>query len=346
MMQQLLSPGVVSMVRTLEEGTATYIAFQKVAGNSFIGILAAVVGAACYNKFKSTQMPDWLAFFSGKRFVAIATGLISIVVSVALLFVWPVIFDALVAIGRGIAGMDGIGAGIYAFLNRLLIPTGLHHALNNVFWFDTIGLGDLSHFWSAAICAFVCGVTEPFEFGFMFLCFPLYVVYSALYGIFTIITYYSGFRAGFCFSAGATDLVFSASLPAAAKTWMIIPLGIAAFVVFYFVFYFAITKFDLKTPGREDEDAEEAEKKVVLANNNYTEVAAGVLKAIGGKENVSSVDYCATRLRFTIKDYTAVDEKAVKAAGAAGVIRPDKTTCQVIIGTKVQFVYDELKKML
>ena len=87
-------------------------------------------------------------------------------------------------------------------------------------------------------------------------------------------------------------------------------------------------------------------KKVTLANNNYTEVASGVLKAIGGKANVSSVDYCATRLRFTIKDYTQVDEKAVKAAGAAGVIRPDKNTCQVIIGTKVQFVYDELKKML
>ena len=396
MMQQLLNPGVVGMVRHLEEGTATYIAFQKVAGNSFIGILAAVVGAACYNKFKDTQMPDWLAFFSGKRFVAIATGLISILVSVVLLFVWPVIFDALVAIGTAIAGMDGIGAGIYAFLNRLLIPTGLHHALNNVFWFDTIGLGDLSHYWagdvtgqngvnwdlgmymsgffpcmmfgiagaalamvktaknkkaaiglvvSAAICAFVCGVTEPFEFGFMFLCFPLYVVYSALYGIFTIITYYSGFRAGFCFSAGATDLVFSASLPAAAKTWMIIPLGIAAFVVFYFVFYFAITKFDLKTPGREDDD-EEAEKKVTLANNNYTEVASAVLAAVGGKENVKEVGYCATRLRFEVLDNAKVDEKAVKAAGAAGVIRPSKNACQVIIGTKVQFVYDELKKML
>jgi len=396
MMQQLLNPGVVGMVRHLEEGTATYIAFQKVAGNSFIGILAAVVGAACYNKFKDTQMPDWLAFFSGKRFVAIATGLISILVSVVLLFVWPVIFDGLVAIGTGIAGMGGIGAGIYAFLNRLLIPTGLHHALNNVFWFDTIGLGDLNHFWagdvtgqngvtwslgmymsgffpcmmfgiagaalamvktaknkkaaiglvvSAAICAFVCGVTEPFEFGFMFLCFPLYVVYSALYGIFTIITYYSGFRAGFCFSAGATDLVFSASLPAAAKTWMIIPLGIAAFVVFYFVFYFAITKFDLKTPGREDDD-EEAEKKVTLANNNYTEVASAVLAAVGGKENVKEVGYCATRLRFEVLDNAKVDEKAVKAAGAAGVIRPSKNACQVIIGTKVQFVYDELKKML
>ncbi len=394
MMQQLLSPGVVGAVRTLEEGTVDYIAFSKIAGNSFIGILAAVIGATCYNKFKGTKLPDWLAFFSGKRSVAIMTALVSIVVSVILLFVWPVIFGILVALGNGIATMAGIGAGIYAFLNRLLIPTGLHHALNNVFWFDTIGLGDLKHFWagetsadvgwslgmymsgffpcmmfgvagaalamvrtaknkkaaiglvvSAAICSFVCGVTEPFEFGFMFLCFPLYVVYAALYGIFTIITYYSGFRAGFCFSAGATDLVFSASLPAAAKTWMIIPLGIAAFVVFYAVFYFAITKFDLKTPGREDED-EEAEKKVVLANNNYTEVASAVLAAVGGKENVKEVGYCATRLRFEVKDNAKVDEKAVKAAGAAGVIRPSKNACQVIIGTKVQFVYDELKKML
>ena len=394
MMQQLLSPGVVGAVRTLEEGSVDYIAFSKIAGNSFIGILAAIIGAACYNKFKNTQLPDWLAFFSGKRSVAIVTAVVSIVVSVVLLFVWPVIFGVLVALGNGIAKMGGVGAGIYAFLNRLLIPTGLHHALNNVFWFDTIGLGDLSHYWagdtsadvgwdlgmymsgffpcmmfgiagaalamiktaknkkaaiglvlSAAICAFVCGVTEPFEFGFMFLCFPLYVVYSALYGIFTVITYYSGFRAGFCFSAGATDLVFSASLPAAAKTWMIIPLGIAAFIVFYLVFYFAITKFDLKTPGREDED-EEAEKKVVLANNNYTEVASAVLAAVGGKENVKEVGYCATRLRFEVKDNAKVDEKAVKAAGAAGVIRPSKNACQVIIGTKVQFVYDELKKML
>ena len=394
MLTTLLSTGFVTTIMpSIAEDATKTLAFNKIA-NPFIGIIAGIIGSMCYNKFKDIQLPDWLAFFSGKRFVAIATGLISILVSVVLLFVWPVIFDALVAIGNGIAGMGGIGAGIYAFLNRLLIPTGLHHALNNVFWFDTIGLGDLSHFWagetsadvgwslgmymsgffpcmmfgilgaalamiktaknkkaaiglvlSAAICAFVCGVTEPFEFGFMFLCFPLYVVYSALYGIFTIITYYSGFRAGFCFSAGATDLVFSASLPAAAKTWMIIPLGIAAFLVFYFVFYFAITKFDLKTPGREDDD-EEAEKKVVLANNNYTEVASAVLAAVGGKENVKDVGYCATRLRFEVKDNAKVDEKAVKAAGAAGVIRPSKNACQVIIGTKVQFVYDELKKML
>ena len=401
MMQQLLNPAVVGAVRTLEEGTATYIAFQKVAGNSFIGILAAVVGATCYNKFKNTQLPDWLAFFSGKRFVAIATGLISIVVSVVLLFVWPVIFGALVALGKGIAGMGGIGAGLYAFLNRLLIPTGLHHALNNVFWFDTIGLGDLTAYWgalteggvmangnpvnwsvgmymagffpcmmfgipgaalamiqtaksnkrkvaigivgSAAICAFICGVTEPFEFAFMFLAFPLYVVYALLYGIFTTITVALGFRAGFCFSAGATDLIFSASLPAAAKTWLILPLGAAAFIVFYLVFKFAIVKWNLKTPGREDD--QENEMNIELANDDYTTMAQIILEGLGGKDNITSIDHCITRLRLEVKDRLLVDEKKIKSSGASGVIRPGKTAVQVVIGPKVQFVYEEFKKI-
>lgn len=397
MITSLLSVGcVTTLMPTIADGTAQYIAFQKIQ-NAFIGILSGIIGATCYNNFKNTKLPDFLAFFSGKRFVAIITGLISIVVSAVLLFVWPIIFGGLVALGNGIMGLGPIGAGLYAFLNRLLIPTGLHHALNNVFWFDTIGLGDLQAFWagktsadagwdlgmymsgffpcmmfgipgaalamvktaktnkkkvaiglvaSAAICAFICGVTEPFEFGFMFLAFPLYVVYAALYGVFTIITCLVGFRGGFSFSAGLTDLIFSASLPAARNTLLIIPLGIAAFAVFYFVFYFAITKFNLKTPGREDDDEEAAEANVTLANNDFTAIASGVLSAVGGKANVGSVDYCATRLRFEVKDSTQVNEKAIKAAGAAGVIRPSKTSCQVVIGTKVQFVYDELKKML
>lgn len=400
MIQQLLSPAVVQTVQGVADpdawlATTEGIAFSKIAGNSFIGILSAVIGGTCYNKFKDTRLPDWLAFFSGKRCVAIMTAVICIVVSVVLLFVWPLIFGALVALGEAIAAMGGIGAGIYAFLNRLLIPTGLHHALNNVFWFDTIGLGDLTHFWagetsadvkwslgmymsgffpcmmfgipgaalamvqtaknkkaaiglvvSAAICAFVCGVTEPFEFGFMFLCFPLYVVYSALYGIFTIITYYVGFRAGFCFSAGATDLLFSASLPAAANTWMIIPLGIAAFVVFYLVFRFAITKFDLTTPGREDEDVEETSVSAAAGDDKFAAEAAAVLAAVGGKENVKTVDCCATRLRFELGDSALVDEAACKKAGALGVMIINKGAAQVIIGTQVQAVAEELKKLL
>ena len=398
MMKSLLAPAVVTTIMpAVADDRVKLLAFEKFE-NVFPAILAGLIGAFCYNRFKNAKLPDWLAFFSGKRCVAIVTGVVSIGASVILLFVWPIIFGALYAVGEAILGLDIVGVGIYTFLNRLLIPTGLHHALNNVFWFDTVGIGDLQHFWaghtqgnpaevtwsvgmymagffpcmmfgiagaaaamvraaknkkvalgivlSAAICAFLCGVTEPFEFSFMFLAFPLYVVYALLYAIFAMVTVALGFRAGFCFSAGATDLFFSASLPAAQNTLLILPIGLVALVVFYLVFYFAIKKFDLKTPGNEDEDAEAEEAKIVLANNDFTAIASGVLEAIGGKANVSNVDYCTTRLRFEIKDYTAVNEKAIKAAGAAGVIRPSKTACQVIIGPKVQFVYDELKKLL
>mgnify|MGYP000009495957 CR=1 FL=1 len=393
MITNLLSTGTVSVIKTLEEGTTNFIAFSKIE-NPFIGILAGIIGALCYNKFKSAKLPDWLSFFSGKRCVAIIAGLVSIIASAILLFVWPVLFGALVALGKGIEGLGAVGAGIYAFFNRLLIPFGLHHALNNVFWFDTIGLGDLSHFWagetsadvswslgmymsgffpcmmfgipgaalamiqtaksnkkkiaiglvgSAALCAFVCGVTEPFEFGFMFLAPGLYVIYAILYGIFTTITTLVGFRAGFSFSAGATDLVFSSSLPAAQKTWMIIPLGIAAFIVFYVVFRIAITKFDLKTPGREDDDLDE--ENITLANDDFTAMAAVILEGLGGSANVKSIDNCITRLRLEINDDNKIDEAKIKSSGAAGIIRPGKGNIQVIIGPKVQFVADEMEKL-
>ena len=396
MITTLLSTGVVTtLIPSIADNATKTLAFNKIA-NPFIGILSGVIGSSCYNKFKNTKLPNWLAFFSGKRCVAIIAGLVSIVVSAVLLFVWPLLFGALVALGDAVAGMGVVGAGIYAFLNRLLIPTGLHHALNNVFLFDTIGLGDLQHFWagetsadvtwslgmymsgffpcmmfgipgaalamiqcakpakkkiaiglvaSAAVCSFVCGVTEPFEFGFMFLAPGLYVVYALLYGIFTIITVVLGFRAGFSFSAGATDLLFSSTLPAAQKTLLIIPLGIAAFVVFYFVFLFAIKKFDLKTPGREDDDDLEEEKKVQLASDNYTEIAKKILAGCGGKGNIVSIDNCVTRLRLEVRDMTAVNDKAIKAAGVAGVIKPGKTSVQVIVGTKVQFVADAFSKL-
>ena len=179
---------------------------------------------------------------------------------------------------------------------------------------------------SAAVCSFVCGVTEPFEFGFMFLAPGLYVIYALLYGIFTIVTVALGF------------------LPAAQKIWLIIPLGIAAFVVFYFVFLFAIKKFNLKTPGREDDDLEE-EKNVQLASDDYTEIAKKILAGCGGKGNIVSIDNCVTRLRLEVRDMTAVNDKAIKAAGVAGVIKPGKTSVQVIVGTKVQFVADAFSKL-
>ena len=402
MITTLLSSGTVATIAPgMIESEVNAVAFSKIA-NPFIGILAGIIGAVCYNKFKGLRLPDVLAFFSGKRSVAIVTGLVSIVASAILLFVWPLLFGALVALGNGIKGLGVVGVGLYAFLNRLLIPTGLHHALNNVFWFDTIGLGDITAYWgalvegdtmangtvinwsvgsymagffpcmmcgipgaalamiqtaksnkrkatigivgAAAVCAFLCGVTEPFEFAFMFLAFPLYVVYAALYGIFASITVALGFRAGFVFSAGATDLLFGASLPAAANYLVMIPMGIAAFVVFYLVFRFAITKWNLKTPGREDDV--DSELKIELANDDYTTMAQIILEGVGGKENLTSIDHCITRLRLEVKDRLLVDEKKIKSSGAAGVIRPGKTSVQVIIGPKVQFVADEFKKLV
>ena len=393
LMMTTLVGAATAIIPALGANPTWALAYSKFA-NPFTGILAGIIGATCYNKFKGTKLPEVLAFFSGKRSVAIVTGVVSIIVSAVMMIAWPVVFSVLVKLGEAVVSLGAVGAGIYAFLNRLLIPVGLHHALNNVFWFDTIGLGDLTAYWggktsadvswsvgmymagffpcmmfgipgaalamiqtakpdkkkyamgivgAAAICAFICGVTEPFEFAFMFLAFPLYIVYSALYGIFAAVTVALGFRAGFCFSAGATDLIFSASLPAAANTWLILPLGIAAFVVYYLVFKIAITKWDLKTPGREDD--QEAEAAIELGDANFADMAAVILEGLGGKENVTSIDHCITRLRLEVKDRLLVDEKKIKSSGAAGVIRPGKTSVQVIIGPKVQFVADEFKKL-
>lgn len=373
------------------------MAFDKIA-NPFIGIVAGLIGAFAYNRFRKVRLPEVLAFFSGKRFVAIATVLLSLAASGVLLGLWPLLFTGMRKLGEAIVSLGGIGAGIYAFLNRLLIPTGLHHALNNVFWFDTIGLGDLTLFWagktsadvswslgmymsgffpcmmfgvpgaalamvrtaknrkkaagilgSSSVCSLMCGLTEPFEFSFMFTCFPLYVVYSLLYGVFTVICYYTGFRAGFSFSGGGIDLLLSASLPAAANTWQILPIGAAAFITFYGVFRFAIPRFSLKTPGREEEaenaplsDAPSASSAPSKrAGDKYAVMARAFLKAVGGRENVVSADCCATRLRLTLRDSSLVRQDAARAAGAAGVICPDAATCQIIVGMTVQQVMDE-----
>lgn len=402
----LKTDNVVKILPSLTENGR--MAFDKI-GNPFIGIISGVTGALCYNRFRKTKLPEWLAFFSGKRCTVIVSGVAAILVSALLMAVWPLVFGGLTNLGKWIVEQGSVGAGIYAFLNRLLIPFGLHHALNNVFWFDTIGLGDLTHFWAGhtsadvtwslgmymsgffpcmmfgvpgaalamirsaksgkkkaaigilaagAVCAFVCGVTEPFEFAFMFAAPVLYVLYALLYGIFSWVTALVGFRAGFAFSAGATDLAFSASLPAAQNTWMILPLGAAAFVIFYVLFRVLITRFDLKTPGREEEEEQAADQQDAPAEGEPAEgetaahiIESGydvtaILQGLGGKENITALDNCATRLRVEVKDMGPVNDAALKKAGARGVMRPGKNSVQVIIGTKVQQVAEALRPLV
>ncbi len=388
MFTTLLSSASVAMYT----GADADVAFGNIE-NVFVGILAGLIGAYSYNKFKNTKLPEYLAFFSGKRCVAIISAGITIVASVVLFFIWPFLNGVLVAFGKTIIGTGAVGAGLYGFFNRLLIPTGLHHTLNSIFWFNLANINDLGNFWSgkgtygttgmymsgffpvmmfglpgaalamyhtakttkkkiaasllgaAALCAFLTGVTEPLEFSFMFLAPGLYLVHAVLTGISCVIVALLPLRIGFNFSAGLFDYILSFNAPMAQNPWLLIPIGLAFFVVYYVIFRFIITKFNLKTPGREDDDAE-AEMKVSLANNNFTEVAAIILEGLGGKKNITNIDNCITRLRVEIKDYTAVDEKKIKSAGIAGVIRPSKTSIQVIVGTQVQFVADEIKKMI
>ena len=393
MITTLLSSGAVAMYRGVDVSEVP-AAFGKIQ-NAFIGILAGLIGSGCYNRFKDTRLPDWLAFFSGKRCVAIVTAGASIITAVVLYFVWPLIFAGLVAFGTAIIGLGPVGAGIYAMLNRALIPLGLHHALNAVFWFDTANINDLGLFWSGAegavkgvtgqymtgffpvmmfglpagalamyhtakdskkkaaaslllagsLASFFTGITEPLEFAFMFLAPGLYLVHAALTGVSAIICALLPFRLGFNFSAGFVDWILSFKAPMAVNPLLLIPIGLVFGVIYYFVFRFVITKFDLKTPGREDDDEEE-EKKIELANDDFTAIAKLVLEGLGGKDNIKEIDYCATRVRCEIADYTQVDEKVIKRAGVAGVIRPSKSNVQVIVGPKVQFVYDEIKKLL
>lgn len=385
----LLSPGSVAQLQHIDVSEVP-AAFGKI-NNQFIGILIGVISAELYNRFYQVELPKALSFFSGKRLVPIVVSFVMMLLSFVLLYIWPYIFGGLVSFGESIKDLGAVGAGLYGFFNRLLIPVGLHHALNSVFWFDVAGISDLSKFWgntgvygqtgmymtgffpfmmfglpaaciamyqtakpakkkmvygllaSAAFCSFFTGVTEPIEFSFMFLAPGLYVVHALLAGITAGITVALPIRAGFSFSGGAVDMVLSSFTPLAENPWLLIPVGIAVGVLYYIVFRFAITKFNLKTPGREDDDAEEL--KATLANNDYTSVAKIVLEGVGGPENVTSIDNCITRLRLEVKDYTKVNEKVIKSAGVAGVIRPSKTAVQVIIGTQVQFVADEFKKL-
>ncbi len=399
MMTVLLSPDVVKILNpAAADDAGKMLAFSKIE-NPFMGILAGLIGAFCYNRFRNTQLPQWLSFFNGKRSVAIVAGTVSIFVAAVMMVVWPMIFGGLVAVGNGIVQLGPIGTVLYAFLNRRLIPFGLHHALNNVIWFDTIGIGDLTSFWagktsadvgwslgmymsgyfpcmmfgipgaalaiirsakpehrkrtmgimlSSAVCAFVCGVTEPFEFAFMFLSPVLYGIYALLYGAFSWLTTVTGFRAGFSFSAGLTDLIFSASLPAAQKTWLILPLGALAFILFYGVFRLAIHRWHLKMPGQEEagETQESAAVGPGEKNGSFRQIAETVLQGLGGVENICSVDHCITRLRLEVERTELIDREMIRSAGSQGVIISGKNTAQVVIGTSVQFVAEELNRLI
>lgn len=386
----LLSPKFISVYRGIDIDMVDP-AFDNVK-NVFVGIICGLIASFSYNKFHKVKLPAALSFFSGKRSVAIIAGTFSLLLAIILIYIWPLMYDGLQYVGKGIATLGPIGAGIYGMLNRLLIPVGLHHAVNSVFWFDIVGINDLKNFsdstgvfgvtgqymtgyypimmfglpgaalamyhtaksknkkivsgllLGSAIASFFTGVTEPLEFSFMFLSPFLYVIHAIFTGISMLICYILPVRMGFVFSAGLIDLVLYWRNALAQNPWILPLLGIGWFFIYYFTFRFFIVKFNLKTLGREDDAADNI--KVSNKSLSFHNVALGMIKALGGKNNIIEIDNCVTRIRITVKKASLIDEAMLKLHGSKGFIKLSNTEIQIIIGLDVQFLADAIKNIL
>lgn len=402
----LCSPAAVAMIQKIPADQVP-AAFGKI-NNQFVGILVGIISAELYNRFSGVELPKALSFFSGRRLVPILTSFVMILVAFILMYIWPLIFDGLVNFGEHIQKMGSVGAGIYAFFNRLLIPVGLHHALNSVFWFDVAGINDIPNFlggaqsieagkavvgitgryqagffpimmfglpgaalaiyhcarpenkakvagimMAAAFAAFFTGITEPLEFSFMFVAPVLYVLHAFLTGISVFIAASMHWIAGFGFSAGLVDMVLSSRNPLATHWYMLIPQGLVFFVIYYVVFRFTITKFNLLTPGRElatdaDESADgyDLDLDNAKGGNETSNLARNYIAAVGGSANITGIDACITRLRLSVKDSAIVNDSLAKRLGASGVIRLNKQSVQVIVGTRAEAIATAMRGVM
>lgn len=357
---------------------------------AFGGIIAGIVAGSTYNKFKNVKLPEFLGFFGGKRLVPILTSLFMLLIAFIAGYVWIPIQGFIDSVGASVVGLGAIGAGLFGFFNRLLIPMGLHHVLNTYFW-QTLGefggkTGDLNRFFagdptagtymagffpvmmiglpmvclviyfaakkenrkmvagmlaSIAFTSFLTGITEPIEFLFIFLSPVLLVAHAIITGISMAVTSALGVLHGFSFSAGAIDFFLNLNL--GTNPWLIIPIGLVIGALYFIVFYWAIKKFNIPTPGREDD--EEFTPNISIDKDLET-VATKYIETLGGKDNIVTVDNCATRLRLELKDTSIVNEKELKKNGAKGTVKISNTSYQVIVGTNVQFVADAIKAQL
>ena len=394
----LCSPEAVSQILGLAPAEVP-AAFGKVK-NQFVGIIVGIIAAELYNRYSNVELHKALAFFSGRRLVPILTSFAMIPLAFVLMYVWPMVFGGLVSFGEHIQSLGAAGAGIYAFFNRLLIPVGLHHALNSVFWFDVAGINDIPNFLAggkalaegkavlgvtgmyqagffpimmfglpgaalaiyhtakpenrekvasimiaAAFAAFFTGVTEPLEFAFMFFAPMLYVLHAVLTGISVFIAASMHWIAGFGFSAGLVDMVLSSRNPLAVHWYMLLLQGVVFFFVYYAVFRFVIVRFNLKTPGREEEEGSVATAAPVAKSSDRSVLARQYLKALGGHDNLVSIDACITRLRLTLKDRQRVDERTLKALGASGVVKLGENNLQVVLGPLAEIIAGEMRNI-
>ncbi|BCU82117.1 PTS system glucose-specific EIICBA component [Polycladomyces abyssicola] len=362
----------------------------------FGGIIIGMLAAYLYNRFHDIELPPFLGFFGGKRFVPIVTAVSSFLLGVAFFYIWPPIQHGIDVVSHVVTTQNtALAAFIFGVIERSLIPFGLHHIFYAPFWFEfgsfktatgQIVHGDVQRFFagdptagtfmsgkfpfmmfglpaaalaiyhearpekkkvvggimlSAALTSFLTGITEPIEFSFLFVAPALYVVHCLFAGISFMLMDILGVKAGMTFSGGFIDYLLYWNLDT--KPWLIIPVGLVFAVVYYFGFRFAIRKWNLKTPGREDED--EAGEGSNASARGGAELAQGVLEALGDKENITHLDACITRLRVSVADPQKVDQNRLKKLGASGVLVMGNHL-QVIFGPRSELIKEQMKQIM
>ena len=366
----------------------------------FGGIIIGIIASSLYKKYYKIELPQYLGFFAGKRFVPIITAATALVLGILLTFIWPPIQRGLFVFSTNVIDANQtLAAFLFGVVERALIPFGLHHVFYNPFWYQfgeyvnsagQLVMGDQSIWFaqlkdgveftagtfmtgkypfmmfglpaaalamvhtakpekrkyvsgimlSGALTSFLTGITEPLEFTFLFVAPALFAIHCVFAGLSFMLMQILNVKIGLTFSGGLIDFLLFGVLPNRTPWYLAIVVGLCFSVVYYFMFRFMISKFDFKTPGREDDEEESTN-----SNMNSSELASQILVALGNKENLRSLDACITRLRVQVEDINAVDKDKLKELGAAGVMVVGNNI-QAIFGPKSDTLKSEINEII
>lgn len=367
----------------------------------FGGIIVGIIAAALYNKFYEIELPSYLGFFAGKRFVPIITAGTAVILGLIMMVIWPPIQSGLNAFSQNMVHANlTLSAFIFGVVERSLIPFGLHHIFYSPFWYEfgeyvtkagEVVRGDQRIFMaqisdnvqhltagtfmtgkfpfmmfglpaaalaiyhearpekkavvgglmaSAALTSFLTGITEPIEFSFLFVAPVLFGIHAIFAGLSFMIMHLLNVKIGMTFSGGLIDYILFGLINPQTHAWRVIPVGLVFAVIYYFGFRFAIRKFNLMTPGREPDEEEMEDSKGAAGDLAYN-----ILAAMGGKENISHLDACITRLRVSVNDIKKVDKEQLKKLGAAGVLEVGNNI-QAIFGPRSETIKGQMKDIM
>ncbi|MDQ0246615.1 PTS system D-glucosamine-specific IIC component [Bacillus fengqiuensis] len=379
---------------------ASILGIPTLATGVFGGIIIGILAASMYNRYFNIELPSYLGFFAGKRFVPIITGVSAIIIGVIMIFVWPPVQHGLNAFSKNMIDANPtMSAFVFGVVERSLIPFGLHHIFYSPFWFEfgeyvnkagEVIRGDQKIFFaqlkdgveltagtfmtgkfafmmfglpaaalamyhearpehkkyvagimgSAALTSFLTGITEPIEFTFLFVAPILFAIHAVFAGLSFMIMQILNVKIGMTFSGGVIDYILFGVMQNRTDWWLVIPVGLVLSVIYYFGFRFAIRKFDLKTPGREDQKSE-----AETGNSEVNELPHNILEALGGQANIAHLDACITRLRVSVNDVKHVDKERLKNLGAAGVLEIGNNI-QAIFGPKSDQLKEQIKRII